>query len=132
MHPRRITRTAALGLTLAALAAPTAGAVPADLRSPDARDAARTEEALTGVPRQDLRSPDARDLADGRGTFNAPEVTVVKVSEPAPSAGGLDWADAGIGAGGMLGLVLIGAGGALLIMRRMHHRPAHRRTAITG
>ena len=63
MHPHRIIRSAALGLTLAALAASTASAVPADLRSPDARDAARTEEALTGVPRQDLRSPDARDAA---------------------------------------------------------------------
>ena len=103
MHPRRITRSAALGLTLAALAASTASAVPADLRSPDARDAARTAEAATGGPRQDLRSPDARDLAAGRGTFSAPEVTVVRVSEPSPAAGGLDWADAGIGAGGMLG-----------------------------
>jgi hypothetical protein len=132
MHSHRITRSAALGLTLAALAASTASAVPADLRSPDARDAARTAEAVTGVPSQDLRSPDARDLADGRGTFSAPEVTVVKVSEPSPTAGGLDWADAGIGAGGMLGLVLVGAGGALLITRRVHDRPAHRRTAISG
>ena len=133
MHPRRITRSAALGLTLAAFAAPVAGAAPADLRSPDARDAARTAEAATGGPRQDLRSPDARDLAAGRGTFSAPEVMVVKVSEPSsPPSGGLDWADAGIGAGGMLGLVLVGAGGALLIARRTHDRPAHRRTAITG
>ena len=132
MHPRQITRSAALGLTLAALAAPTAGAVPADLRSPDARDAALSAEAAAAAPRQDLRSPDARDLAAGRGTFSAPEVTVVKVSEPSPTAGGLDWADAGIGAGGMLGLVLVGAGSALLITRRMHDRPAHRRTAITG
>ena len=135
MHPHRITRSAALGLTLAALAASTASAVPADLRSPDARDAARTAEAATGGPRQDLRSPDARDLAAGRGTFSAPEVTVVKVSEPAPAAptaGGLDWTDAGIGAGGMLGLVLIGVGGTLVIMRRTHDRPTHRGTPVAG
>jgi hypothetical protein len=132
MHPRRITHSAALGLTLAALAAPASGAAPADLRSPDARDAARTAEAATGGPRQDLRSPDARDLAAGRGTFSAPEVTVVKLSEPSPTAGGLDWADAGIGAGGMLALVLIGAGGALVITRRSHDRPAHRRAPIAG
>ena len=134
MHPSRITRSAALGLTLAALAAPTAGAVPADLRSPDARDAALSVEAAAAAPRQDLRSPDARDRAAGRGTFSAPEVTVVKVSEPAPAptSGGLDWTDAGIGAGGMLGLVLIGVGGALVIVRRTHDRPGHRRTAITG
>ena len=132
MHTRRITRSAALGLTLAALAAPTAVAVPADLRSPDARDAAVTAKAATGGPQQDLRSPDARDYASGRGTFSAPDVTVVKVSDPAPTAGGLDWADAGIGAGGMLGLILVGVGGAVLIMRRTHDRPAHGRTAITG
>ena len=132
MHTRRITRSAALGLTLAALAAPTAVAVPADLRSPDARDAAATGESATGGPRQDMRSPDARDHAAGRGTFSAPDVTVVKVSEPSPTAGGLDWADAGIGAGGMLGLVLVGVGGAVLVTRRTHDRPAHRRTAITG
>ena len=135
MQSRRITRSAALGLTLAALAAPTAGAAPADLRSPDARDAARTAEAAVSVPRQDLRSPDARDLAAGRGTFSAPDVTVVKLSEPAPAAptaGGLDWTDAGIGAGGMLGLVLIGVGGTLVVMRRTHDRPTHRGTAITG
>lgn len=128
MHLRRITRSAALGLTLAAFVAPTAGAVPADLRSPDARDAALAAKAAAGGPRQDLRSPDARDHAAGRGTFSAPEVTVVKVSEPAPSSGGLDWADAGIGAGGMLGLVLVGVGGALMITRHSHHR----RSAITS
>jgi len=151
MLSHRITRSAALGLTLAAFAAPTAAAVPADLRSPDTRDAALTAatggpqdlrspdtrdaaltaEAAKGAPRQDLRSPDTRDFAAGRGTFSAPEVTVVKVSEPSPVAGGLDWADAGIGAGGMLGLVLVGVGGALVISRRTH-RPAHGRTAITG
>ena len=118
MHPRRITRSAALGLTLAALAAPTAGAAPADLRSPDARDAARTSEAATGGPRQDLRSPDARDLAVGRGTFSAPEVTVVKVSEPSPAAGGLDWADAGIGAGGALAMIVLAGGSALAVVHR--------------
>ena len=132
MNPRRITRSAALGLTLAAVAAPTAAAVPADLRSPDTRDAARTTEAASSAPRQDLRSPDARDHTAGRGTFNAPDVTVVKMSEPAPTAGGFDWADAGIGAGGILGLVLVGAGGALVISRRTHDRSAHRRRPITG
>jgi hypothetical protein len=129
MHPRRITRSAALGLTLAALAAPAASAQQ-DLRSPDARDAARAAESQ---PVQDLRSPDTRDLAAGRGTFSAPEVTVVKVSEPVPSSdGGLDWADAGIGAGGMLGLVLVGIGGAFMVARRMHARPGRGHTAITG
>ena len=61
MLAHRITRSAALGLTLAAFAAPTAAAVPADLRSPDTRDAAITA-AASGGPR-DLRSPDTRDAA---------------------------------------------------------------------
>ena len=119
MNPHRLIRTAALGLTVVALAAPAAGAVPADLRGPDARDAARTAESQQGQPRQDLRMPDARDHAAGRGTFSAPEVTVVKVTEPAPSGGGLDWADAGLGAGGMLGLVLIVLASVLAVV---HHR----------
>ena len=134
MHTRRITRSAALGLTLAALAAPAASAgLPQDMRSPDARDAAAAAAAQPQQPAQDLRSPDARDQAAGRGTFSAPEVTVVKLSEPVPSAGGgLDWADAGIGAGGMLGLVLVGIGGAFMVTRRSHGRPGRGHPAITG
>jgi hypothetical protein len=98
---------------IAALAAPEAWARQ-DLRSPDTRDAARA-----AVADQDLRSPDARDAAEGRGTFNAPQVTVVKVpaDDPAPAAGGLDWTDAGIGAVTMLGLTLIGVGGAVAVVR---------------
>ena len=47
MNPHRFTRPAALGLALAALAAPTAGAQQ-DLRTPDARDAAATS-SLAGT-----------------------------------------------------------------------------------
>ena len=109
----RLSRSAALGLVIAALAAPEAWAQQ-DLRSPDTRDAARA-----AVADQDLRSPDARDAAEGRGTFNAPPVTVVKVpaDDPAPAADGLDWTDAGIGAVTMLGLTLIGVGGAVAVVR---------------
>ena len=132
MNAHRLIRSAALGLTVATLAAPTAGAVPADLRSPDARDAAKAAAIQQSQPRQDLRMPDARDQAAGRGTFNAPEVTVVKVTEPAPSVGGgLDWADAGLGAGGMLGLILVALASVLAIV---HHRksPRHGRPAATA
>ena len=132
MKAHRLTRSAALGLAVAALAAPAAGARPADLRSPDARDAAKAAAILRQQPRQDLRTPDARDHAAGRGTFNAPEVTVVKVAEPASTTGGgLDWADAGLGAGGMLGLVLVALASALAIV---HHRKGaqHGRPAATA
>jgi hypothetical protein len=81
-----------------------------DLRSPDARPA---PAAI-----QDLRSADARDAADGRGTFSAPEVAVVKLTQPSPPSGGLDWGDAGIGAGGMLALTLLASGATLAIARR--------------
>jgi hypothetical protein len=130
MNRYRLTRSAALGLTLAALAAPTAAAQQ-DLRSPDARDAARAAELAQDQPGRDLRSPDARDAAEGRGSFNAPEVTVVKVTEPSPSGGGIDWGDAGIGAGGLLGLVLLALGSTLAITRRRQSVPG-RQTATTG
>lgn len=130
MNRFRLTRSAALGLTLAALAAPTAAAQE-DLRSPDARDAARAAELRQDERLPDLRSPDARDAAEGRGSFNAPDVTVVKVSEPTSSGGGIDWADAGIGAGGLLGLILLAVGSTLAITRRRPSVPG-RQTATTG
>ena len=43
---------------------------------------------------------------------------VVKVPEPVPAAGGIDWADAGIGAGALLGLMLLGLGGSLAVVHR--------------
>ena len=143
MTHRSLTRSAALGLAVAALAAP--AAVAQDLRSPDAQDAGRTADVRQVPPGDDLRSadaqdagrtaevrqagddlraPDTRDLAEGRGTFNAPEVTVVKVTEPARPSNGLDWAHVGIGAGGMLGLVLLALASALAV--------AHRRTSAAG
>jgi hypothetical protein len=117
----RLSRSVALGLAIAALVAPAASAQqqlkPPETRefaSPDAQDRARAAESR---PYRDLRSPDARDAAEGRGTFNAPEVTVVRIPEPAPSTpGGLDWANVAIGAAFALGL--IGLGGALLVIRR--------------
>jgi hypothetical protein len=61
MRHHRITRSTALGLALAALAAPTAAAQQQDLRSPDTRDGALA--ASTAFAQQDLRSPDAKDTA---------------------------------------------------------------------
>jgi hypothetical protein len=119
MIRRRLINSVALGLALAAFAAPTALAQSPDGRtfaSPDARDRAIAAEGTY----QDLRSPDTRDYAQGRGTFNAPEVTVVRVPQAAPStpASGLDWADVAIGVGFAVALGLIGAGAALLVVRR--------------
>jgi hypothetical protein len=129
MHHHRLTRIATLALAIGALSAPTAIAQQ-DLRSPDAIDAATTvqtpqdlrspdaiDAATTVQTPQDLRSPDTRDAADGRGAYNTPEVVVVKAPATAP-AGGFDWADAGIGAGALFGLILLGLGGALLVVHR--------------
>ena len=110
---RRITRSTAVGLALAALAASTA------LADPHAADVHARAEA---AQKQDLRSPDTRDAGEGRGTYTAPNIMVVKVPDPGPTDGGIDWADAGIGAGGLLGLMLLGLGGSLAVV---HRRRAH-------
>jgi hypothetical protein len=115
MNRHRLARSAALGLALAALAASTASAKTVDLRS---QLGTSSLAGTTSAPRQDLRSPDTRDLAEGRGTFSAPEVTLVKVTEPAPPGAGIDWGDAGIGAGGMLGLTLLALGSGLAFFHR--------------
>ena len=131
MNRARLTRFTAVGLALAALVAPTAGAQQ-DLRGADARDAAQAAEARQDQRLQDLRSADARDAAEGRGTFKAPEVTVVKVTEASPASGGLDWGDAGIGAGGLLALILLGLGGALAVGHHRQRGHVRRQTATSG
>jgi hypothetical protein len=113
-----------------------------DLRSPDAKDAARNAGS-TSEPSQDLRSPDAVDAAQHRGLYEpdkapytltrdygspdaadaardlppvqVPAVSTVEVQAP---SGGFDWGDAGIGAAGMFGLFGITAGLALLLTGR--------------
>jgi hypothetical protein len=117
-----------------------------DLRSPDARDAAR-DVASTPTPGQDLRSPDATDAAAHRGIYAtdggsyalnrdygspdavdaARDLPPVQIPTPvvevrgAPS-GGFDWGDAGIGAAGMLALFSIAGGSALLLTGRKRRR----------
>jgi hypothetical protein len=124
MHRHRLTRAAALGLALGALSAPAAGAQTGrDLWSPDARDA-----ALAAQTPQDLRSPDARDAAEGRYLDSSPRIVVIKVRQgpqPAP-ADGIDWADAAIGAGSVLGLSLIACGSTLFVVHR--RRAVHKAT----
>jgi hypothetical protein len=118
MNTHRVAVLAVLGLVFAAFAAPAALAQQ-DLRSPDTRDVAE-------AAKPDLRNPDTRELAETGGA--APEVTVVRVPQPVPAADtGLDWGDAGIGAGGMLGLVLLAAAGILSVS----HRRGTRSTAAT-
>ena len=99
LRTRIITTVGAVAL---ALAIPAAAGAQQDLRSPDARDAARPI-VQNG---QDLRSPDARDAARLVAPTEAP-VPAVPL-DPAPD--GFGWGDAGIGAAGTLGIVLALAG----------------------
>jgi hypothetical protein len=59
-------------------------------------------------------------------------VTVVKLPESAPSGGGIDWGDAGIGAGGMLGLVLLAIGGTLAVLHRRNGAVSQSQTPTTA
>jgi hypothetical protein len=111
----RSTQAIALGLVLAALAPPTALAR-SDLRSPDARDPFLAPAATT----PDLRSPDARDAAAGRSAAGSPSVLVVRIPQHRSAGGGIDWGDAGIGAGGAVAVVALAAGGTLALQRRRH------------
>jgi hypothetical protein len=142
MFTNRLTRAGVVALAIAAAAAPAAVAKPvdatADYKLPHGFQTADQQDAVTpdavtprGLyepmrpedqpkPPQDLRMPDTEDYANGRGTYNAPEVVVVDVPKPAPqpAADGMDWADIGLGAGTMTGLALVALGGGLLIVRR--------------
>ena len=76
------------------------------------------------APSQDFRTPDTKDYAEGRGTYNAPEVVVVNRSRSCSrAADGMDWADIGLGAGSVMGLALIALGGGVLIVRRRGAQP---------
>jgi hypothetical protein len=55
----------------------------------------------------------------GYGSVSQPSPTPVHV---AAHSAGFDWGDAGIGAGGMLALTVIGLGGALTLTRRRNHQ----------
>ena len=115
-------------LVATAVAAPAASAVPADsglrspqptvasdLRSPDARDAARgvVPSAVQGP--SDLRSPDARDAALGVSPADAIPATVDV------SSGGFDWGTAGVTGALLAGLVLVGAA-VQSVVRRSRRR----------
>jgi hypothetical protein len=139
-HPH-VVRAAALGLAVAAVAAPAASAQPAvqspdasdanfvaiasrttAVQSPDARDANQAAIASHSVA---VQSPDARDANLAARGVTRPTPRFVVVSGPAHSthSSGLHWGDAGLGAGGLLAFVAFGAGGVYLAMRRRPERP---------
>ena len=106
----KLTRAATLVSVLALFAAGAATSAQAqDLRSPDARDASSTATAPS-VSSADLRSPDAQDA----GAPLPAQPLIVKI----PSSRGFDWDSAGIGAGGGIGVILIGLAGAFAVTHR--------------
>src|SRR5437763_15563556 len=131
---QHIKTTLALTLALGAVAAPVASAR-FDLNPPPARQTASVSSPVSPNPDQQtvvtagsraVQSPGARvarDLAArdaaARATpvVSSPPAQIVKISQPS----GFGWGDAGIGAGAMLGLVLVLLGSTLYV--------THRRTA---
>jgi hypothetical protein len=106
MSPRSVTRIAAIGLALAALAGPAAAAAHDDHRTPDARAAGHVAR-----PADDLRSPDSR---------------VAATPPLARSGDNVDQTGSGDGIGAALALVAVvgmtGLGVGLLL--RVRRRPA--------
>jgi hypothetical protein len=127
---RRIHRpiTACVLVAFAMTSAAAASAPQQDLRSPDARDAA--------AGRGTVNAPDAitsqvftdRQRAIVEGFKRSPSyhearreaATVVKPPQPAPvlADDGIDWGDAGIGAGSLLGVIALGLAAAVTILHR--------------
>src|ERR1700754_3406106 len=81
-----------------------------DLRYPDDNDATAVAETQNT---QDLRSPDARDATTDVKPVPAAQ-PVVEIRD----APGFDWGDAGIGAAGILAMVSIAGGLALMVTTR--------------
>ena len=82
----------------------------------------------TSAPSQDLRSADNRDPLMRQGTLGAPDVTVVKLPQPAPVRDnpGIDPRGLGIGAAIMLVVVALWFAGAAAVAQ---HRRSAPRTA---
>jgi hypothetical protein len=128
-HTRTLTGPLAAAAAVVALAVPASSAAYHDLRSPDATDAG-IEAQREDPGYQDLRNPDTRDPAAptqedaARASAAQPE----SAQEP-----GFDWGDAGIGAGSVLGLLLIMLSVVFAVVhRRARGVEAHEGPAITS
>ena len=103
----RLTTAAALAVSTAALASPAMGAPYQDLRSADAKDAARQ---ATMQPRHML------GIRDSLAATVSPRLHEAQVVSP--TASGFDWGSAAVGAGATLGLSAISLGGIVGLRRR--------------
>jgi|tagenome__1003787_1003787.scaffolds.fasta_scaffold20950346_4 hypothetical protein len=110
MSRHRHTHAVAVAIATGAILASTASA-----RAADPAPAGAGVRSQQGS-RPDLRTPDQRDRAEGRRIVASTPVKVVELRQV--PAEGFDVADAAVGAAGMLGVVLLAAGGAKLVARR--------------
>jgi hypothetical protein len=112
----RIASAVALALALAGTIAPAASADPQPLAGAEAIASTSTHLPATPAP--------CGDVCSGHGYGNVDVVPLNPSVRPTPTAapnGGFDWGDAGVGASGMLTLILVGAGGVLTAARRRSH-----------
>jgi len=127
--PIRVRRTIALGLLVAAAITPSAVAAPTEQQFSPPPGATAEPVAPSvgqfspppGATGESVAPSSGQTSLYPRVTFDPTAVPPVKVdSVPSSSVlevpGGLDWADAGIGAGIALGSILL-LGGALLVRR---------------
>lgn len=112
-HSQHIKTRFAVTLVLAAITAPTASAQAGWVVRPNPDEQA-AQLARSAATRPDQSAWVVRPNPDEQYPTSAP-VAIVRVTDP---TGGFHWGDAGIGAGGTLGLILAGTGGTLLIARR--------------
>ena len=120
--PFRLRRTIVLGLVVAT-ALVTTSAVAASAGQPVLPPGA-TVEPFVASAGQPVLPPGAtvEPVAASAGQPGGVQVAPVLSSPVVEVRGGLDWADAGIGAGIAFGGILLLLGGALLIVRRSGQR----------
>ena len=108
-------RTLAIALAFAAVAVPTAQAKFVDIHQPLIE-----EQSMPACPLNFSRNPSTKECLSPFKTVRVPASPAPAPSAPAaqPSGGGIDWEDAGIGAGGTLAMVLLAGGGAMTVANR--------------
>jgi hypothetical protein len=127
----RLHRFTLAAITLALCAGAPVAAQAQDLRSPDAAEVGQPKTPVI----QDYRAPDAADPVEPTTDLRAPDnrsgqplvsVAPARVRIVEVQSRGFGWGDAGIGAAGMLAVVMLGVGIAMAVA---HHRRGRRFTA---
>ena len=126
---QRLSRPLVAAVAVVALALPASSTADQNLRSPDSTDAGiEAQREQPGF--QDLRNPDTRDPA---AAAQGDRATASPTRPESAQESRFDWGDAGIGAGSVLGLLLIMLSVAFAVVhRRGRGADAHRGPAITS